>query len=73
MKICETVSIDCDLEKVWRLVVLKTSKRNALEQIRRFVKFQLRQRAEDADGGWIYPFEECIAGDLIVQGLAEER
>jgi phage pi2 protein 07 len=71
MRITITVSIDVDLKKVYKLCK-PLSKATCKNEIILMVKSRLNLRATDENGGWVYPCEENLAGNLIELGLATE-
>ena len=69
MRVSEKVSCDVDLDEVYSMCN-PIDRKVCLKFIREFVARMLRFRAEDSDGGWMFPNSELIAGNLIDAGLA---
>ena len=68
MKVRTVITTEIDLASIYELCV-PIDKKKCTARIRWFVEFQIGMMA-DPDGGWQYPCDELIAGDLIERGLA---
>lgn len=69
MRVIETVSVDVDLDEVYSMCT-PIDRKKCLKEIRSFVAMMLRNRAEDPNGGWLFPDACLIAGNLIQENLA---